>query len=183
MKRRTWLACALLVTTSLAVFSEQQFGTEITISIKPSFDIPLLDDNLFYTYGGGVAVSGSYTLPFLPFLSVGLELGYHLAPLHIGDIGNPTSLSLLYGSAPVEFRFVFLQRFELNAIATGGYYYAFINNDPAFTGHNFYVGGGLGIAYRISRLLSLGIQTQYNSFLGLYHYQAVILTMDLRLGR
>jgi hypothetical protein len=180
MKRSMWVALAILTTVAQAPLAEDRSSPPFMLSVRPSVDVPL---PVFFTFGGGMNLTVTYALPFFPMLSVGVDLGYHFAPLNLTESGILASLSALSGSIAMDFRLFFLRRLELCAFLSGGYFFAFLNDDPAATGHNYYVGGGLGLSYRFSPSLSLGIQGRYTNFMGLYDNAAVILDMDMRFGR
>lgn len=181
MNHCKWVVFSVLVIAAQAILAEDQ-PPPITISVRPSVDIPVMSSTLF-TLGGGMDVAVTYALPFFPMLSVGVDLGYHFAPLNLTEPSILASLSALSGSVLMDFRLVFPRRLELCAFFSGGYFFAFLNDDPSAAGHNFYVGGGLGLSWRFSPGLSLGIQLRYANFMGLYDNVAGILCLDMRFGR
>jgi hypothetical protein len=171
MKWRMLILAAILVVVAQAAPAADQPHPQITVSIRPSLDIPLAGSEVLYTLGGGGNIAGTYALPFFSLLSVGVDLGYHLAPLMPAELSTPGSLSVIAGSILADFRFIFLRRLELSVFLSGGYYFAFLNDEPAETGHNFCAGGGLGLSYRFSPRM------------GLLNILQTIVCLDMRIGR
>jgi hypothetical protein len=180
----------LLALVPLAAVCEAQ-GSEaepskprtIILSVRPSFDIPVAHNALVFTPAGGIAASGSYVLPFFRFVSVGMDLGYHIVPLNEEPISLSSSVSILSASVLSDFRVTFLRRFEVCVFLMGGYYFALLNDEPASTGHNFYTAGGVALSFLATRQLSIGVQSAYQGFLGLFTPIAVGLSFDYRLRR
>jgi hypothetical protein len=183
MRLRTLFLVTILAVNSLALVSgESQSAGTLVLAVRPSLDIPLAPDDVFFRWGAGGAVSGRYVLPFFRFLSVGLELGYHFAPLKMGALADPSSLSLLSTSALAQLSVLLFQRLELSAVGLGGYYFGLLTEDPGSTGNSFYVAGGLGAAFRFDKTYALGVRGQYSNFLGLHHFISALLELDVSFG-
>ncbi len=183
MKRKVGLVAALLVAAAFTAFAAQQPDGPIQIGIRPSVDVPIGTEGYLYAIGGGGHVTGRYAMPFFRPLSVGLDLGYHLAPLATSALSSPDSLSLISGAAMLQLRLVAWGFLEFVVSAEAGWYLGFLNGDPASNGNGFFSAAILGIGYRINQYLSVGLQSGPLYFLGLY--QAPVgagLYLDVRLG-
>ncbi|MCX7037845.1 MAG: hypothetical protein NT005_01715 [Spirochaetes bacterium] len=77
------------------------------------------------------------------------------------------SLSFLSGGALVGIDLRLVPRLEIDIVGKGGYFYGFFNQDTSKNGGNPYVGGGIGLSYLISPLLSVRVEALYRNYLGM----------------
>jgi len=181
MKKRVLVLC-LCAAAILPVFGQDGL---LDVRVFPAFDTPFENDREFFTMGGGGGVSAHFRLPFLPILSLGAEVGYHLAPLNATDAEGRAidTLSLVSGAAVLGFDIGFFDRFAAHIGLKGGYFYSFLNKTPDSGDANPYVGSSVGLSYRLLPWMSLGADFCWHYYLGLYQFFSFPVQLTLHLGK
>ena len=87
------------------------------MSVTPRFMLPLGPNSEYVGMGGGGALSAEYTLPFLPALYAGLNVGYEMLTASLD-----ARLSMIDAGAVLGARFWLLPRLTIRAQAAAGFY-------------------------------------------------------------
>ena len=175
--RRWWILVGLIMVLAVAAAAEPSLEGYL----RSSLNIPVGRDSEVYAPGTGLVLSGQLPLSFFPALSLGLGLGYDLAPLQAWDASGQRSLSLLSSRLTLGLRWPLGPRWTLQALAEGGYYYGFLNGDGT-GGSNPCVVGTAGVSYQLNPLLNLSTLVGYRNFLGLYNDISLAVGGGLDLG-
>ncbi len=175
-------AAAVLLVLAAGLSGAQQQCRPFVVSVRPAIDIPLPPDPNLFQLGGGVAVSGSYVLPFFRPLSAGIAVTYHLGRLQHADLGSLGSLSVLSAEVAAELCLTVLRRIDGYLSGGAGYFYAVLNGDPSSWAASLVWSGRVGVGFRVSPALTVGIQSEYRRYESLYHLLGVGAGLDLRLG-
>ena len=160
----------ILFLTSVALFP-QNSGV-VSLNLVPGFSVPLGDDADAFDYGGGLSLTGQLGIPALSFLYLEGGAGFSVSPLKIasGETTDVTSMYLLSPRIGVGVDFELFPKFSLGAKIHGGYYYGFLDgSEENSSGSNPLIETGFHIRYRLFPSLSLGVETSYRNFLGLYN--------------
>lgn len=181
MRIITIIIVLLFVFILTPLFGESN-SLSFSVKIAPGINIPVGRDVDFYTFSGGVDVQASFNLPILPFMTVGADVGYNLVPLEKPKGTSFSSLSLLSGGAVIGANFEVLSKFVVGGFGEVGYFYALFNEDPSSGEGNPYVGAGLNIYYKLLPALSLGLESSYRNFLGLYNDMHVAIGTTFLIG-
>jgi TPR repeat protein len=131
--------------------------------ITPSVLFPIGADTEFFNTGGGAGLSAEYKLPSVPLLYLSGNLGYNYIPVTF-----ETSMSILPIGAGVGISLDLGERVDFKVFSKGGYYYAFLNDNSGPKSGNPWFDIGVGAFYYITQNISLGLQTSYLSYTGLY---------------
>lgn len=162
------IVLTLLSFPLFAVPAQARYSPMFHLSARPSVDVPMYPDDRLYGPGGSVSMTGTYSMPFYTPLCVGLELGYRLAPLRDTEVGRPGSVSALSVGGLMELRYGIGRAVELSIAASGGYYIAFLNDDLSSNGYSYCAGFSLGLGYRVTSRLTLGLHAAWRIHAGLY---------------
>ncbi len=141
-----------------------------SLSLVPHFTMPLGRDTTVYAPGGGADLNAEYRLPSLPILFVGGGLGYSFVPLQA-----VTSISLMDAGLAAGLHYDLMPSLSLRAFASGGYFYAFINDGTGRGGGNPVASGGVDLSYSLTPELGIGVGAAYRYYFGLYNDLAVTL--------
>ena len=181
MKSFLFLLIVLLLCT--VAFSTAQTRPAAFRAV-PGVGLPLAGDREWYTPGGGMDLSGTYALPFFPMLSAGIDAAYSWVPLKKPDSAeiSPGSLSFISGGVTAVLGIPIGTRFEINAVAEGGYFYAMFNDDPGTGGGNPYIRAGAGAAFYFNPGFGIQALASYRRYLGLYNDVYVGIGTVLRFG-
>ncbi len=106
------------------------------------------------------------------------DLGYSFIPTKKADL----SLSRLSLGGGAGLNFGLISDLSLFAHTKAGYYYGFLNDGSGTSAGNPFVSAGLGLAYQLTKRISLGIETSYNSFLDFYNNWTISLGTSFRLS-
>jgi len=174
MTRKAFLVAVLVLSVGFAGFAQAPAAapsgpSPLSLSLTPDFSVPLGGDASLFTVGGGGKLSGEYRMPFLPLLFVGAEAGYSFVPLQ-----SVTALSLLGGGVSVGARLDFARNFSARVTGTGGYYYAFLNDNTG-SGSNPFASIGADVSWNFVPSWSLALGAAYRDFFGLYNDMAVTI--------
>lgn len=176
MGRRWVLAAAVLLLVGASGFcqsSEKPDRGAFSLTVTPTFDIPLFADAALYNLGAGGSIEADYRLPSLPLLFLGAHLGYSFVPVNLAYI--PASLSLINAGLDAGIQFDPVERLTLRAQGSGGYFYGLVHDGSAIGGGNPFVSAGVSASWAILPSLSLGLGASYRYFFGLYNDLAVSL--------
>ena len=101
-------------------------------------------------------MAAEYTLPTVPFLGFQLRADLFVYPIVTADSMVITTMRFGPG-----FNIELPLRFGLFAYAGIGYYYGIVPADNAIRGGNLAVGGGIGAAYSLPKLLNFSLYADY----------------------
>ena len=127
-------------------------------------------------------MSGSYVFPFFRPLSIGIAVNYHLGRLRHADLGNLGSLSVISAETTAELRLTFLRLIDVYFSGGAGYFYAFLNDESLSSASNMVLSGRIGVGFRATPTITIGVQGEYRRYQSLYHRMGVGLGVDLLLG-
>jgi len=133
-----------------------------TLQLTPGIQFPLGSDSELYKLGAGADITGELRLPSLP-LNFSLGVGYQLSPTQ-ADV----SLSMITAGAGVGTSFSLLPGLSAQGYLKSGFLYSFINEEDV-AGSGWYVRGGVGAFYLLTRRLGLVLDACYNYYAGLYN--------------
>jgi tetratricopeptide (TPR) repeat protein len=171
MAKKRILTSALYLLIGLAAFSQASPTPSLfSLSLSPSFTLPLGRDTSLYTAGGGGQLSAEYRIPSLPLFFVGGEAGYSYVPLQY-----VSSLSLLSGGVTGGVRYDLLPALSVRLTGVAGYYFGFTNDIYKSSGSNPFASIGVDFSWAFDPSLSLGAGVSYRNFLGLYNDMAISL--------
>jgi hypothetical protein len=173
MTRKAAFAVVIVLFVGFDGFSQSESPSLLSLSLVPSFNVPMGSDTTWFALGGGGKLVGEYRMPFLPLLFAGAEGGFSYVPLTA-----KTTMSLVSGGAVAGVRFDFLKDFTFRITASGGYFYAFLNDGSGHSGSNPFVSIGGDLSWTFVPALSAGLGASYRDFLGLYNDIAVTLGMS-----
>ena len=134
----------------------------MTLQLTPGIQFPLGSDSELYKLGAGADITGELRLPSLP-LSFSLGGGYQLAPTQ-----SDVSLSMITAGAGVGAGFSLLPGLSAQGYLKSGFLYSFINEEDV-SGSGWYVKGGVGAFYLLTRRLGLVLDASYNYYADLYN--------------
>ncbi len=75
MKRKMVFAAVFVLSAGIAGFAQSATVSPLSLSIVPSFTLPVGSDTAEFSYGATGTLRGEYRMPFLPLLFVGAEAG------------------------------------------------------------------------------------------------------------
>jgi len=176
--RKAVLLVVIFVGFSIAATAQ---SNEAANSNSPAFSIGLwplmsfpssLDQNVSrFSLAGGARLAAEMFLPQLPwlFVNAGFEYGYDtLATAGTISSGSNPSLSLLSISAGAGLRFPIVDWLTFRFLASGGYYYGFVNGNGLSDGSgNGFVDGGIGLLFNLGPVLGLGVGGSYRLYASL----------------
>jgi hypothetical protein len=145
--RRMCLVFGLLMSACVLSWTDDP----LSLSLYPGGDLPIASE--FFNLGGGIALGGEYRLPFAPFISPRIELGYAYWPIWTGG-----ALNVLSAGGGLSARLEAGSRIGIWANGSAGYYYGVL---PEEAGGNLYVSGGSGVEFAVAPSLALGGQARY----------------------
>ena len=180
MKKIVFTAVVLIAFTCGFSVAQGEYRP-ILISITPQVDIPLPPDQFMFNISGGLGMRGSYVFPFFQPLSAGIALNYHQGPMRHDEMGNLGSLSVISAETTAELRLTLRSLIDAYLSGGAGYFYAFMNGDPSSFVTNLVFDGRVGVGFRMTPSMTVGIQGEYRRYWSLYHLLGVGLGVDLRL--
>jgi hypothetical protein len=133
-----------------------------TLRLTPGLQVPLGKDSEIYKLGVSADIAGELQLPSLP-LTLNLGAGYQLSPIQ-ADI----SLSVITAGPGAGLRMPLLPGLFALGHIQGGFAYSFVNEEDV-AGSGWYVKGGVGAFYLLTRRLGLVLDASYNYYAGLYN--------------
>ena len=152
------------------------------VDIAPSLAFPLGTDIDYFGPGLGSTAFTSFTMPFLPSLSLGPEAGYSVNLLQ-GEAED--RLSTIRGGVCIRFS-PFLARWLMISLqGGGGLYYSFLNGETGQKGYNPYAGArfGLTAVFGEKKQLGIGVEGTFTSYLGFFSEAGVTVSASLHLGK
>lgn len=178
------LAAAVLVFVGIAPLAAQT-GVDypsFRLDAAPTVAFPLTEDVDYFGTALGANVTGLFTTPFLPPLSLGFEAGYSVNLL-AGNHGD--QLSTIRGGGLVRFSPFLAPRLQVSLGGGGGYYYSFLNQEPDQAGSNPYLaaGGGISLVLGKTKGISVGLEGMYRNYLGFFQEVGITLSTSLNLGK
>jgi tetratricopeptide (TPR) repeat protein len=149
----------------------------VSLGVWPFWSVPNpfgTGNDLSFGQGAGARLAAEYVLPLLPlaFAAGGLEYGY---TGFISSYGTGYSLSILSASLGLGIRVPIADWLTLRVLASGGYYYGFLNHTGITDGGgNPFLSAGLGVAFNLGPLFSLELSQSYS-----WHYN---LRQSIQIG-
>lgn len=166
MKTVCLIACLALGAVSFA----QEAASPVSLELSPYALFPVGRNVGVLGLGGGANLIARFSPKSLRFLALEAGGGFSAAPAEVADGGPVDSATLLlfWPWAGIWAGFEPSDRLRIGARASAGYFFASLNADvPDSSGHNPMFSAGLGLDYRLSKTLGLGVGADYRFFLGL----------------
>jgi len=178
MRSGTWAIAAMLILISSVAWSQSSDGatSRFSLAVDPEFSIPLGEDGGIFGYGGGADLSCRWGFKQPSFLSLQMGLGYTCIPIQAA-----ATISLVSASAGARIEIPVGKKLSLGGSIRGGYFYSFLHEDSAQSGHNPCVMGGVDVSFALSPAVSLEAGVTYRSYLGFYNDVAASLGTSIRL--
>jgi hypothetical protein len=163
--RAPFAALSLMLILSAAAPGFSDGPQPLTLSIAPTFTVPLGPGADYFGLGGGARLLAEYPLPWVAGLAAQGGLSYSLATLPYGA-GTTSEIAALAGAswqAPLA------PALSARAFGNLGASYGFINGDSLSQGGaSLVVEAGGGIGWALSPALSLRLDLSYTWFSGAY---------------
>ena len=148
----------------------------LDVAVTPGAVVPLFSDADLFRVGASAVVTGELKIPQVRFLYTHGELGYSLIPVRAESL-----LSVIPFGLGLVLKINVLPRLELNAAASGGYYFGVLHSSP-FLGEgegiwdgNPYVSVRTGPSFYFTPKLSMGIEASYANYFGLVQFLGISL--------
>jgi transglutaminase-like putative cysteine protease len=180
MVRKFLVIVSFILVTSSALFAETYQPSGFSLNLTPEGLVPVGQNSSLYNFGFGVGLAGEYRFKKKPLFFVSGNLGYSQPP-----IDADTSLMLASFGVGGGVSYEFARRFNVRGFAHGGGYYARLAQESEFgtsTAFNPYITVGAGFYYFITQGISLGLQTTYNSYSGLYDALGIAIGTAFHFG-
>lgn len=153
MKKRIGLLASVLFLCFCATLGAQEFSLQAT----PGVSIPIGSSTTdLYRIGGGLELTGAYSLPFAPWLAARASLDYSMIPTLA-----ETNLSMLTLSAGAGVSLNVISKLSLQAAAGAGYGLGFYEGS---SGGSLYVSAEAGAAYSLTPTVALGLGAAYRHY-------------------
>ncbi len=151
----------ILLILTVVFISGEEIGN-LSISLTPGASLPLGDSTSYFTTGGGVGLSADLRLNSLPLFFFKLDTAYSYIPIRTND-----GVSVYSASAGGGVNFNLIQKLNLAAYGTGGYFYSSVTDGSGEGGGNISLKGGLSVSYAIFPSFSLlgDVHYLYNFYL------------------
>ncbi|MBN2440882.1 MAG: outer membrane beta-barrel protein [Spirochaetales bacterium] len=164
MKQRYFYILFIFCVLIISGYSQEP--GEFSLNLSPGGILPFpvtigdaTDD--YFSIGGGIGLKGEYVLPETPFVIVGGGLDYVLAPSNEAVTTLNTSFSYLSLTGRGGVIFEVIPNIYFDIIGSAGYYLIFgegsVGSGPSF-------GGEAGIAFRLNKNLSIGVNGSYTNY-------------------
>lgn len=160
----------LLLAAAATASAAQEAREPLSLEVAPQVSIPLGRDSDILGLGGGANLAVRISPKAPRFLSLEAGGGFTALPAVVASGGPVDSavLSLFWPWAGLSAGFEPLDRLRIGARVCGGYYFAVLDADvPDSSGSNPMFAAGLGMDYRLSKSIGLGLGAEYRAFLGL----------------
>jgi hypothetical protein len=148
------------------------------LSVAPEFSLPVGTDAEVFGPGGGAALRAALSIPSLPFLYAGANVGYSF----LSSKAPETSLSIVDLGLRAGLNLQLSRAFTLRAIGDCGYFIAAMNGGGSENGYNPFFSGGAELAYAVSPSLSLSLGASYRARLALSNELVAGLGLSYRIG-
>jgi hypothetical protein len=148
---------------SYRIKSEQGALSLLSFHLTPGLNLPMGEDSDFFNLGGGVGIAGEYRLRKAPLFFISGNIDYNFMPVNFD-----TSVSVISFGAGGGINYELIPRLELKAFGSGGYFTSFLNDGTGPSSGNPFMHGGAGVHYFIIPALSLGLESAYTNYFGLY---------------
>jgi tetratricopeptide (TPR) repeat protein len=149
------------------------FGLRFT----PGIELPLGASADYFGLGAAGTLSGEFSFATLPRLFAAADIGYNLIPINNGD-----SVSIIRAGGAFGAAVRIIDRLSIKALASGGYYYGFLNTGDADGAGRPYFTAGAGLDFMLSPSFDIGLEVSYRNYLGLYDSLGVVLGASLYLS-
>ena len=167
MKKKCLIIALFLVAATSMSFAQSFQPSGWALNLTPEGLIPVGQSSDLFKFGLGADLSGEYRFAKQPLFFVSGNLGYSRPPVEA-----ETSLNLISFGAGGGISYEFAKRFNARGFLHGGGYYAQLAQESEFgtsTAFNPYVTVGAGLYYFVTPAISVGVQTSYNAYVGLYN--------------
>jgi len=174
-----FIIALFIVTTSCAVFANEERPSSFFIKITPSIVAPVGENTDYYNLGYGIGLSGDYNLRDRPFFLSG-NVDYMRSPIEVENL-----LSLISFGAGGGVRFGLSPKLKLVLFTNGGGYYGYLSQESDLGkthAFNPYITAGTGLYYLIRPRFNLGIESSYKHYFGLYSGIALSLGTSFQIG-
>ena len=173
------LLAIVLVALATGLCSAEEPYRPVVVSLRPEISIPLVPDHFLFQLGGGGSAGVSYVFPsFRPF-SAGTVITYHYVGMQHGDLGYLGSLSVVSAAATAELRATIARKIDLSLAGGAGFFCAFLNEEPTSYASNFALAGRIGVGFRATPAMTVGLHAEYRRYETLYHAIVAGLAIDL----
>ncbi|HVO38028.1 MAG TPA: hypothetical protein VMV03_03270, partial [Spirochaetia bacterium] len=173
MKKGFVLALAVLFFWVMAVSRLQAEAAPeefFSLHLIPLMQIPLGDEANYFTLGGGASLLARLSIPGFQYLYFEAGADYGISPVKVAP-GEPYTnpmLNVFAGRLGAGLRYPVLANLFAGVNAHGGYYYGFMNvTTPNGTASNPMFDAGVELKYRLTPVLSLGVDASYRWLFGL----------------
>ncbi|MCK5674037.1 MAG: hypothetical protein KAH95_11715 [Spirochaetales bacterium] len=139
---------------------------DISFSITPGGMLPLGDSASYFTTGGGADLSVDFRLNALPLFFFRLDTAYSYIPIRTKD-GVSVYSALAGGGISLHP----MEKLNLAAYGTGGYFYSSVKDGSGSGGGNLSLKGGLSVSYDLSPTFSL--LGDFSYLYNFYLYQGI----------
>jgi tetratricopeptide (TPR) repeat protein len=173
MMKKCLVIALFLVAASSAAFAQSFQPSGWALNLTPEGLLPVGQSSDLFKFGLGVGLSGEYRFAKRPLFFVSGNLGYSRPPVEA-----ETSLNLVSFGAGGGVSYEFAKRFNVRGFLHGGGYYAQLAQVSEFgtsTAFNPYLTVGAGLSYYVKPSISVGVQTTYNAYMGLYNALGIAL--------
>lgn len=141
----------VLIMLLLFVCASGWAADPLSVALYPGGDLPLSAQ--YFTFGGGLAASGEYRLPFFPFIAPRVEIGFDYWPIWSGGAVNMLSAAGGFSAVvPAS------ESLICRAGGSAGYYYGVVDQQA---GGNLFFAGRAGAEFAISPSIALGVEARY----------------------
>ncbi len=181
MRLRILLLFGALVcigSTAFAQWIDPTVPPPFTLTIAPAGILPMGRDSALFPWGYGVQASGDFRIRSLPPLILSADLGFQNLALK----GTPSPLSgplIFSAGAEAGVTLDLFAGLSARVFGGGGGFYGFLAGIGGANGFNPYAMGGVSLSYRFSPFFSIGLETSYLVYMGLYNGLTADLGMSL----
>jgi tetratricopeptide (TPR) repeat protein len=145
--------------------------TSFALLVSPGIEIPVGESSDYFSLGGSLDLTGTYTFTDKPAWFATAGLGYQLAPIQAEESAQLVSAGI-GGGLSVDL----MPRLSLTAAVMGGYFFGMLPTAGGLeTGGNPYIKAGGGLSFLISPRINLGASVAYHNLFGFYNGVGVSL--------
>jgi tetratricopeptide (TPR) repeat protein len=162
MKKILRLVSTVVLLIMVCISTAAQSATTpslFSFSLNPGASFPLGSESDFFSIGGCADLSMELRMPFLPFLAVGLDLGYSYIPL-----AAVTSLSCIDACLKIGTHFDLGEKLDLRIFGSAGPYYGFFNEPVGTSEVSLLFAAEASLSYELMPRLSLGLGAAFRLF-------------------
>jgi tetratricopeptide (TPR) repeat protein len=136
-----------------------QEGGKFSLLVTPGLNLVLGKPADMFNLGGGVELSGLYSMPFAPWLAARAAIDYNIVPT-VSEEEN-TNLNLITFSAGGGVNFNFTSWLSVYAFALGGYGLGVYKGE---SGGSAYFGGEGGVSFLLDPAFGIGAGVGYRHY-------------------